>query len=200
MLRRYTVSFGPAAVVTLGLLLLMQALIATGRPAATNAMVHRLVEFVRVIRDSPPIIERQQPDRLPEPATPPERVVVTSGGDGPLVTVVRPAEPDLRTGGTVGFALADGEALALFRVAPTYPAAAIRQNLEGYVIVAFTVQRSGAVADVTVVESSHRVFERAAVEAAAKFRYKPRVIGGEPTAVYDVRTRITFELEASAGR
>jgi protein TonB len=44
------------------------------------------------------------------------------------------------------------------------------------------------------------VFELAAVEAAAKFRYKPRVIGGEPTAVYDVRTRITFELEASTGR
>jgi protein TonB len=48
---------------------------------------------------------------------------------------------------------------------------------------------------VTVVESSHKMFERSAVKAAQKYRYKPRVVDGEPIAVTGVRVRIEFTLE-----
>ena len=37
-------------------------------------------------------------------------------------------------------------------------------------------------------------FNRAAINAALKYKYKPKVINGEPVDVPGVKTRITFEM------
>ena len=71
----------------------------------------------------------------------------------------------------------------------------LSRGLEGYVIVEFTVTGTGTVRDVTVVESTSSLFERAAVEAAKKFKYKPRVVDGRSIEVQGVRNKITFQLE-----
>ena len=55
--------------------------------------------------------------------------------------------------------------------------------------------RTGSTRDIRIVESSHSVFERAAVDSAAKYRYRPRVINGEPVEVPGVQTLIRFVLE-----
>jgi len=39
------------------------------------------------------------------------------------------------------------------------------------------------------------IFDRAALQAAAKFKYKPKVVNGEPIDVAGVQNRITFELQ-----
>jgi periplasmic protein TonB len=67
-------------------------------------------------------------------------------------------------------------------------------NLEGYVLLEFTVTSEGLVRDPRVIESSHQIFERAAVDAVLRFRYRPRVIDGNAVEVPGVRFRITFEL------
>ena len=38
------------------------------------------------------------------------------------------------------------------------------------------------------------IFDRAAQQAALKFKYKPKVVNGEPIDVAGVRNLITFEL------
>jgi protein TonB len=96
--------------------------------------------------------------------------------------------------GGVGFGVSDGEYLPIVKVAPVYPSRALSRGLEGYVIVEFTVTRTGTVRDVLVVESTSTLFERAATTAALKFKYKPRVIDGEPVEVPGVRNKITFEI------
>ena len=73
---------------------------------------------------------------------------------------------------------------------------ALQRRVEGYVIVEFVVTTSGSVTDVTVVESSAPVFEQAAIEAAQKFKYKPRVVDGVAIEVSGVQNRITFKLNA----
>ncbi len=88
-----------------------------------------------------------------------------------------------------------GPALALVTVAPVYPARAAARGLEGYVIVEFTITALGTVEDVLVAESSNALFDRYAVEAAYKFKYKPRVIDGEPVESHGVRNQFTFVLE-----
>jgi periplasmic protein TonB len=93
-------------------------------------------------------------------------------------------------------ALLDGEYRPLVRVAPTYPPKAALLGLEGYVVVAFTVTRKGAVKDVEVVESSDELFVKSAVEAAYRFRYMPRVVDGKPVEVSGVRSKIIFRLPA----
>jgi protein TonB len=103
-------------------------------------------------------------------------------------------EANLNVGG-VGFGVSDGEYLPIVKVAPVYPSRALTRGLEGYVIVEFTVTRQGTVRDPVVVESTSSLFERAATEAALKFKYKPSVIDGEPVEVPGVRNKITFEIQ-----
>ena len=105
--------------------------------------------------------------------------------------------PQITTGmriGGIGFGISDGEYLPIVKVAPVYPARALNRGLEGYVIVEFTVTRQGTVQDVFIIESSSSLFDRAAIEAALKFKYKPRVIDGEAVEVPGVRNQITFEI------
>ena len=90
----------------------------------------------------------------------------------------------------------DGEYLPIVKVAPVYPRRALQRGIEGYVIVEFIVTKQGSVRDPVVVEANPQgIFERAAMDAALKFKYKPRVVNGEPTEVAGVQNRITFEID-----
>ena len=102
------------------------------------------------------------------------------------------ANLDIQAGG--GFS-ADGEYLPIVKVAPVYPRRALTRGIEGYVLLEFTVNSTGAVENPVVVEADPPgIFDRAAMQAALKFKYKPKVVNGEPIAVAGVRNRITFEL------
>lgn len=84
----------------------------------------------------------------------------------------------------------------LRKVQPTYPTRALERGIEGYVLLEFTVTVSGLAIDPTVVESDPAgIFDRAALEALSKFRYRPRVVDGEPVRTEGVRHRIDFEIE-----
>ena len=94
----------------------------------------------------------------------------------------------------------------LFKRPPTYPRDALLRNLEGHVLLEFTVDKMGFVRDPSVVESlaekeggtarSEYVgdFEAAAVEAAKRFRYAPRFVDGEPVTVDNVRNLFQFRI------
>lgn len=92
-------------------------------------------------------------------------------------------------------AAGDIELRPLVSAPPDYPSAARRLGREGYVLVEYTVTRGGGVDDLEVVESSHDVFERAALDVATRFRFAPLVVSGEPVEVNGVRTTIRFMLE-----
>ena len=60
----------------------------------------------------------------------------------------------------------------------------------------FTVTVQGSVKEPFVVEANPEgIFERAALEAVSKFKYKPRVVNNEPAEVAGVQNRITFEID-----
>ena len=85
--------------------------------------------------------------------------------------------------------------MLLSAVRPLYPQSALIRELEGRVIVQFRVNERGTVEDIAVVESTHKVFEGAAINAVAKFRYQPRIVDGIAVAVDGVRAEILFELD-----
>jgi protein TonB len=102
---------------------------------------------------------------------------------------------NLNIGGIGGFS-SDGEYLPIVKVAPMYPRRAQTRGIEGYVLLEFVVTRTGAVRDVVIIESKPPgIFDRAAMQAALKFKYKPKVVNGEPIDVAGVQNRITFELQ-----
>jgi len=198
MIARYGASIAIGAGVTFGLLFLMQLMIATGRGALSDGSQFRIVDFVRVERQEMIETKKDKPEKPPEPEQRPDMPNPDNLDNFDSALAVSMSTPTLSTGinvGGLGFGVSDGEYLPIVKVAPVYPSRAASRGLEGYVIVEFVVTRTGTTRDITVVESSSSLFDRAAMDAAAKFKYKPRVIDGEPVEVPGVRNKITFVLE-----
>lgn len=91
----------------------------------------------------------------------------------------------------------DGNPIPLFRIEPAYPRKAARNGKEGWVKLAFTITERGTVIDPEVLESRpRRLFNRSAVAAIRKWKFRPKVIDGTP-----VPTRATQVIEFNlAGR
>ena len=197
MIVRYLAAVSVGGAVTFGLLFMMQLLIATGESAVTDSERIRLNEFVRVERNEVIETKKEKPEKPPEPEVPPDMPEPQNSNQFDSSMIVSISAPttqvNLNVTG-VGFGVSDGEYLPIVKVAPVYPSRALSRGLEGYVIVEFTVTQTGAVKDVFVVESTSSLFERAAVEAAYKFKYKPRVIDGVAVEVPGVQNKITFEI------
>lgn len=200
MIARYAVSTSLAMGVTSVLLFIMQLLISTGEEAVTEFDRIRLEEFVRVERNEVVATRAEKPRKPQPPEAPPKTPPpqISSNFDNSMAVSLSSPAIDINPGvGTGGYAVQDGEYLPIVKVAPVYPARALARKLEGYVLVEFTVTTAGTVTDVAVIESTSPLFEQAAVDAALKFKYKPRIIAGQPVEVLGVRNRITFTTEES---
>jgi TonB family protein len=81
---------------------------------------------------------------------------------------------------------------ALVTPGPVYPPQAFRDRIEGWAEVEFTVDERGATGDIVVVAAEPSgVFDAAATEAVAAWRYLPRVVNGRPVAQ---RTSVTLRF------
>ena len=198
MVVRYAIGLALGAVITFALFYLMQWLILSDQLSLEDDDAGRILDFVRVEEEQ----ELQTRDRKPKPPPPPDEPppdmpdptfdsnVESVGVD--IGSASMDANLDIQAGG--GFS-ADGEYLPIVKVAPVYPRRALTRGIEGYVLLEFTVNSTGAVENPVVVEADPPgIFDRAAMQAALKFKYKPKVVNGEPIAVAGVRNRITFEL------
>jgi protein TonB len=184
----------------MSLLFLMQVLIATGKQALTKPRDRAKLEFVRVKRNESLNVEEFTPEKPPKPPeTPPETPPQDMDNIDPSAPSISVAPPTVATettiGGPGGMNIAEGDYLPIVRVAPVYPARALSRGLEGYVDLSFTVTTTGTVRDPIVLFSTSSLFERAAIRAVLKFKYKPRVVDGVPVDVPDVKTRISFQIE-----
>jgi TonB family protein len=80
-------------------------------------------------------------------------------------------------------------------ITPPYPEVALELELEGYVVVKFTVTETGAVQDITIAESEPPgVFNEEAIRSARRLRFEPRIVVGEPVRVEDVLYRFDWKL------
>lgn len=196
---RVTLAALLSAFVTVTLLWMMQYLIVTGVQAFTDDRAFRFVDFVRVQRDEEVQTRNERIERPAEAEAPPPMQLdsefddIDSDASGRTIGVSAPrVSHDVRLG-REGF-YSDGEYMPIVQVAPQYPRRAMARGLEGYVLLEFTVTREGTVRDPRVVDSSSGLFDRAALDAVSRFRYRPRVIDGEPVEVPGVRFRMIFEL------
>jgi protein TonB len=199
MIARLGVSLASGVVMTFALLWLMQYLIASGEKALTDTEDYKFADFVRIEREETVEQKKPKPKKPPEPDQPPPDIpppqmdnLDTTG------TAINIGSVSVGTGlniGIGGFDNVDGEYLPIVKVAPIYPRRAQQRGLSGFCIISFTVTKLGTVADPQVIECSSSLFERASVNAALKFKYKPRVVNGEPIDVPGVKHRISFEIE-----
>lgn len=107
--------------------------------------------------------------------------------------VVPSAPAPSESGGQAGGP--ESEVMPLNDVSPDYPRYALQRGIEGHVKLAFTINRTGAVENLRVLEASPaNVFEREARRAAVRWRFAPRTEGGLAVAREAVKT-LYFRLE-----
>lgn len=210
---RVSIATLAALLVTTALIYLEQFLIEGGEKVLDESPNSQLVDIVRVKEEVEVAIrERRQkpppPDQAPEL---PKPQAATNFDLDSAYSMSNPADGisnDLQLG--LGFGFSDGEYLPIVKVSPVYPRRALLEGLAGWVIVEFTVGKAGNVIDPTVVgncailqrnlevqecvDRPSSIFDRSALKAAKKFKYKPKVIDGEPIDTAGVRNKITFIL------
>jgi TonB family protein len=85
----------------------------------------------------------------------------------------------------------------LERTNPAYPMGALTTGKEGWVMLSFVISPTGDVTEPMIEDSSGvEDFERAALRAVEKWKYKPATQDGEPVEQAMVKTRIYFQLES----
>lgn len=200
-----------ASVVTVLLFRLDTLLVNQPKRYDTTLAGAKVVDFVRVqTEDYMRTKERRLPKKPPPPdrPPPPPKMRVNSPTDVPA-SAINMDLPDIEMNFGAGGGpylgqwygrgapgQPDGDVIPIVRISPQYPRQALINAIEGWVQIEFTITPDGRVTDPVVVDSEPRnIFDRAAMQAILRWKFKPRFIDGQ--AIERRASQIiTFELEA----
>lgn len=200
---RYGIAIVAAVAVTFAVALMMQGLISSGGSVLEENDFGKLVEFVHVQQDDEIQTKSRKPNKPPvAPKEPPKPEMAKPDFDAAQNNMDMGAldiGADLTVDAGLSGGSGDGEYLPIVKVAPQYPRRAAQKGIEGYVVVEFTVSKLGTVTNPKVIEANPpNIFNRAAINAAKKFKYKPKVENGKAIEVSGIRNIIRFELDKSS--
>ncbi len=184
-------AFVAGGVCALTLAWFMDYLIRTSDLTLEDSARIQMLDFVRVKREE--AVERK--DRTPPkpqlqetPDVPPMQSDAMDSA-GQLAVSALPADVgvDIDRGG-IGFGAGEGDYLPIVKVAPIFPRRALLQGIFGECLVEYTVTTAGTTKDIRVIEDecTSSLFYKSSIEAAKRFKYKPRVIDGVPVEVKGV--------------
>ena len=194
---RMLISILLAIPVVVGLFMVMHSLIDRDfeNPEVSNTKIADLVQPDEEIQLESTVAK---PDKVEDPEEPPpemQMMQIDLNMDTDIENSAPVASVEVNIS-TTGMSSGDGEYLPIVKVAPIYPRRAQSRGISGYCIVEYTVTTSGAIRDPQAVDCEPAgVFEKASVKAALKFKYKPRVVDGEPIEVAGVQNKFTYTLE-----
>ncbi len=201
MTGRYAITGLAGFSITVGLFFTMQSLIANSGDRELKKVETTIVEFSRTIQDTQTQVrERKLPDKVEneQPPEPPEidlSNVPKPTNQGMTNLGVMVSQVSLVGGPSLGGPPSDGEEVPLVRIEPRYPPRALSRGIEGWVQLEFTVSETGAVIDPQVIDSEpSSIFNRAAIRAVERWKYKPKVVDGVPVARTGVQVVLTFKI------
>ena len=191
---------GSAAATTFSLFYMMHGLIASGEVNLDPPKDIRLVDYIAPVDDP-------KPPRIKDRLTPPVKVEIPETEEwvdllehkdipGPIGFSSRPQPPKVTDHHLLTLTQTDGERIPVVRVAPQYPRRCQEKGLSGWVTVDFSVNEYGAVENPVVAGAdSSGCFNRTALKAITRFKYKPTIINGQPQPSHGVRYRFSFNME-----
>jgi protein TonB len=203
---------GVALGISLGLFGLMYVVISATGHGLEKAEALQTIDFVRLRKDSQveSMERRKPPPPPPKPPPPPSKMrveaanVQVAGGGFAMPNVELSANVggggfvgQMGSGGGVG-GLFDGDIIPLQRIPPQYPRDAARAGITGWVQLEVTVNADGTVRSARVIESRPKgMFEASAVQAVMRWKFKPKVVNGQPVAQRGSQ-KIEFHLNKAA--
>ena len=200
-LTRLVIGLIMALAVTLSLFWLMQYLIVTADRTLNDSGAGNLIDFVRIKRDESVKARQLKPKKPPPPeAAPPQPPTPQLDNLNPNAEKIAisavPVETDIEMTGGFSLGVGEGDYLPIVKVAPIYPNRALTRGIEGFCVVQYTVTRLGTTTNPVIVEDqcTSTLFHRASLNAALKFKYKPRIMDGEAVSVPGVQNIFTYEI------
>lgn len=203
---RFAASVVLSGAITLSLFLLMHFLVASqgaspGYDHATPSIRFGPMPEERPVEPPPRPIPPEPPKTLHPPQKPRLVTPVMQQPQPPTPLVSVPRLSLLTTGsgpylGGPGHhdGAAESGVVPLVRIQPRYPARPAMAKQEGWVELSFTITPTGGVVDVRVTDSHPpRIFDKEAVRALLKWKFKPRVVDGVPVSQRATQ-RIDFRL------
>ena len=191
--QKYGLAAAGGTVVSFASILLMALLIATGEVSLDESNLRKIVDVVMPVRDPELIDSVERPDEAePEPDQLPPEVDIENIEE----LLDQSVTPNLNFKKRRSGVFMDGSYVPIFQVPPQYPRRAAERGIEGCVVLKYVVTEVGSVRDPEVVQSIPKgIFDRAAIRAALRYKYKPLIRDGNAVEVEGVTQRITFVLE-----
>ncbi len=186
----------PAAGMTAALVFIMHSLIATDmtppeieerRKIEVIGKVPELSEPVITVKPDKPLVVQAEPVHLS-----PDMTFADDGLQGDWDHNPRPP----LDGDTGPISTGANMVVPYLKLQPTYPPRALKRGIEGHVDLAFDITAAGKTTNIRVIEAEPEgVFERAAIRALEKWKYKVPMSDGTPQGQVDMMTRLSFKLE-----
>jgi protein TonB len=204
---RILISAISGVVMALLLFWVMHSLISGSRNLNSDRDQSVRLDFIQIDQDELERIKERKPPPEPEPPKkPPPPKLVVNNPDRPKQNMPQMEMPKISLGvasgdgpylggWSAGAPAAEGDVIPIVRINPQYPRQALIDGTSGYVVIEFTIDADGSVSDPEIIESQpRRVFDRSAMQAIYKWKFKPRVVDGKPIARRG-STKIDFNLE-----
>lgn len=201
---RLSVALLAAAVVSLGLFFAMHTMVSGSGELGEKKKESTYIDFVRLKKDTQTRVKERRKKEPPKPKKP--QLPDTSVSQQNVAMQQVPFNmPDVATDlslsnqsflgdAVVGMGFGDSDVIPLVRMKAVYPSKAKSRKLEGYVTARLKINREGTVDDVDIIDAKPRgVFEREAIRALYKYKFKPKMDGGKPVAQTATQT-IEFTL------
>ena len=194
-----------ALLTTLLLFYFMSVLISDTPDLKKKQDMAGLIEFIRVKpRSFLDEKTRKLPEKKPKQMKPPKMKMLSTALSKPQKINPQMDMPDiksvLRSGGPavggLGGANLGSEVTPLVRIEPQYPRKAAMQGIEGWVRLQFDIAPTGTIGGVQVLAAKPpNIFDRAAIKALRKWKYRPKVENGKPVEQKGLKVQLDFKLE-----
>jgi protein TonB len=184
--------------VTIGLFLFMNYLISGDMSFTKSDDELAYMNFIRVKQESKPETKKRElPKEPPKPPKQPPKPKLNTQTKAQVQQPLDIATPrlnmdlNLANDGLSGASVAqnlgnigDGIAVNLmpiFKIPPTYPNRAKMLKKEGVVVLEFTITKEGLTSNIKVVKANPpKIFNKSAIKALSKWKFKPKIVGGKP--------------------
>jgi len=185
--------------VTFGLFYVMQALI-LGHDAELDKPIGTMIDFVRLKKESEVDTKKRKMPEKKEPEEPPPppdlSMAKSSSPDQGLQEMAFAIDVDVQVGNSdIAIAASDSDVVPIVRVNPQYPLRASERGIEGWVVVEFTISKTGTVKNPRVLSAQpSSIFDREALKAIRKWKYNPKIEDGVPVERPGIKVKLKFDL------
>ena len=184
--------------ITFGLVFVMFKLIDSGNKDMDEEKAIKIPDFLHVERELTENVKKTEVEKPDEPETPPPDIPEDQIEFEVPDNAVSMAAPKVSTSlnASLGTFARDSDYIPVYVPQPQYPRRAQSRGKEGYAVIEVIITTTGGVRDPKLLEEDPEGwgFGRAAMKAALKLKYNPRVVEGVGQEVPGVLYKFTFNM------